>query len=134
MYNNRERDQLAKLLLRLTVAVFMLFHGYSKIMSPGALDWIGGTLSGYGLPTVLAYGVYVGEILAPILLIIGVYCRIGGWLIFLNMLFAIFLAHQSELFTLSGSGGWALELQGFYLMGGLVVALSGSGKLALRPD
>jgi putative oxidoreductase len=134
MYNNRERDQLAKLLLRLTVAVFMLFHGYSKIMSPGALDWIGGTLSGYGLPTVLAYGVYVGEILAPILLIIGVYCRIGGWLIFVNMLFAIFLAHSSELFTLSESGGWALELQGFYLMGGLVVALMGSGKLAVRPD
>jgi putative oxidoreductase len=134
MYNNRERDQLAKLLLRLTVAVFMLFHGYSKITSPGGLDWIGGTLSGYGLPTVLAYGVYVGEILAPILLIIGVYCRIGGWLIFVNMLIAIFLAHSSELFTLSGSGGWALELQGFYLMGGLVVALMGSGKLAVRPD
>ena len=131
MYNNRERDELGKLLLRLTVAVFMLFHGYAKI---GALDWIGGTLSGYGLPAALSYGVYVGEILAPLLLILGVYCRIGGWLIFINMIFAIFLAHQSELFTLSSSGAWALELQGFYLMGGLIVALMGSGKLALRPD
>jgi putative oxidoreductase len=134
MYSNQKRDDIGKLLLRLTVAVLMLFHGYSKIVNPGSLDWIAGTLSAYGLPTVLSYGVFVGEILAPLLLIAGVYCRIGGWLIFLNMLFAIFLAHQSELFTVSGSGGWALELQGFYLMGGLVVALSGSGKLALRPD
>jgi putative oxidoreductase len=31
-------------------------------------------------------------------------------------------------------GGWALELQGFYLLGGLVVAMFGSGKLAFRPD
>lgn len=134
MYSNQVREDAGKLLLRLTVAMLMLFHGYSKIVNPGALEWIGGTLSAYNLPTVLSYGVYVGEILAPLLLIVGVYCRIGGWLIFVNMLFAMFLAHQSELFTVSGSGGWALELQGFYLMGGLVVALIGSGKLAVRPD
>jgi putative oxidoreductase len=134
MYSNQMREDTGKLLLRLTVAVLMLFHGYSKIVNPGAIEWIGGTLSAYSLPTALAYGVYVGEILAPLLLVAGVYCRVGGWLIFVNMLFALFLAHQSELFTVSGSGGWALELQGFYLMGGLVVALMGSGKFAVRPD
>jgi len=134
MYSNQKRDELGKLLLRLTVGLLMLFHGYSKIVNPGALDWIGGTLSAYGLPVVLSYCVYLGEILAPLLLIFGVYCRIGGWLVFVNMLFALFLAHQSEMFTVSGSGGWALELQGFYLMGGLVLALTGSGKLAVRPD
>lgn len=134
MYSNQKRDELGKLLLRLTIAVLMLFHGYSKLVNPGSLDWIGGLLSAHSLPAVLSYGVYAGEILAPLLLIAGVYCRIGGWLIFANMLFAFFLTHQSELFTVSGSGGWALELQAFYLMGGLVVGLSGSGKLALRPD
>lgn len=134
MYSNQKRDDLGKLLLRLTVAVLMLFHGYFKIVNPGSLDWISGTLSAYSLPTVLSYAVYLGEILAPLLLILGIYCRIGGWLVFANMLFAIFLAHQGELFTVSGSGGWALELQVFYLMGGLVLALTGSGKLAVRPD
>jgi len=134
MYSNQIRYDTGKLLLRLTVAVFMLFHGYAKIVNPGGLDWIGGALSAYSLPAVLSYGVYVGEILAPLMLIVGLYCRVGGGLIFVNMLFAIFLAHQSELFTVSGSGGWALELQGFYLMGGLVVALIGSGKIAVRPD
>lgn len=134
MYNNQERDQLAKLLLRLTLGLLMLFHGYSKVVNPGALDWISGTLSEAGLPGVLSYGVYLGEVLAPLLIIFGVYCRIGGWLIFLNMIFAVLLAHSGELFSLSSSGAWALELQGFFLMGGLIVALMGSGKLALRPD
>jgi putative oxidoreductase len=134
VYSNQIREDIGKLLLRLTVAVLMLFHGYSKVVSPGALDWIGGTLSAHSLPTVLSYGVYVGEILAPLMLIAGLYSRVGGLLIFVNMLFALFLAHQSEIFTVSGSGGWALELQGFYLMGGLIVVLIGSGKFAVRPD
>lgn len=134
MVSQYNMEELGKLLLRLTLAVLMLFHGYSKLANPGSLEWIGGTLTAYGLPTVLAYGVYVGEILAPLMLILGVYARLGGWLIVVNMIFALFLAHSSELLSLSEHGAPAVELQIFYLMGGLVVALIGSGTLAVRPD
>jgi putative oxidoreductase len=68
------------------------------------------------------------------MMVVGVYARLGGWLVFVNMVFALWLAHSGELLSIGQHGGWAVELQGFYLMGGLVVALIGSGSLALRPD
>jgi putative oxidoreductase len=132
--DHHDTEEFGKLLLRLGVGILMLFHGYSKFMNPGSLDWIGGTLAGNGLPSVLAYGVYVGEVVAPLMIIVGLYARLGGWLIVVNMLFAIGLAHSGELLSMGDHGGWALELQGFYLLGGLIVAMLGSGKFAFRPD
>jgi putative oxidoreductase len=134
MIDRHDKEEFGKLLLRLGVGSLMLFHGYSKLVNPGSLDWIGGTLAGNGLPSVLAYGVYVGEVLAPLMIIVGLYARLGGWLVVVNMLFALGLAHSGELLSLGEHGGWALELQGFYLLGGLLVAMFGSGKLAFRPD
>lgn len=134
MVSKYNQQELGKLVLRLTVGILMLFHGYSKIANPGSLEWIGSTLTGYHLPGILAYGVYVGEVLAPLMIIIGYRTRLGGWLIAVNMVFALGLAHSSELLSLTEQGAWAVELQGFYLMGGIVIALIGGGQLAVRPD
>ena len=123
-----------KLLLRLTVGVLMLFHGVAKILHTGSLDFIRMGLSGYGLPEFIAYGVYVGEVVAPLLLIVGVLARWGGLVIVVNMLFAIALAHSGDLFALTEHGGYRLELQMFYLLGGAVIFMIGSGKFALKPD
>ncbi len=127
-------DDLGKLILRLSVGVLVLFHGVSKIFNPGSLDYIASTLNEAGLPGLLAYGVYVGEVLAPLLVILGLYARVGGAVICLNMLFAIGLVHMGELFMLTDNGGWALELQGMFLFTALAVACMGSGRLAVRPD
>ena len=127
-------DALGKLILRLTVGILMLFHGVDKIMNPASVDYIGGVLSGAGLPSFLAYGVYIGEVIAPMLVIAGVYCRHGAALIVINMLFAIFLMHTGDIFALTEHGGWRLELQGFYLFGALAIMFLGSGGRALRPD
>ena len=134
MLNQFHNDALGKLLLRLTVAVLMLFHGIAKIIHPGSLEFIGSSLSGIGLPAALAYGVYVGEVVAPLMLISGFHARIGGLIIVVNMLFAIFLAHTGDMFSLTQHGGWAIELQVFYLLGGLAIMLLGSGKFAVKPD
>ena len=123
-----------RLILRLSVGGLMLFHGVSKILHPGALDFIGGMLHGYSIPEVFAYGVYVGEVLAPLMVIIGYQARIGGLLIAINMLFAIVLAHSGDVFSLSEHGGWMIELQMFYLLSGLAVVFLGSGQSALKPD
>ena len=56
-----------RLILRLSVGGLMLFHGIAKILHPGSLDFIGGMLNGYSLPAFLAYGVYIGEVLAPLM-------------------------------------------------------------------
>ena len=128
-------DALGKLVLRLSLGSLMLFHGFSKVMNPArTLDSMSALLTMAGMPTYLAYGVFVGEVLAPLLIILGVYARIGGLMIVVNMVFAVLLAHSAQLLSLTKNGGWALELQGFYLLTGLAVLFLGSGRFALRPD
>ncbi|HEY8068913.1 MAG TPA: DoxX family protein [Burkholderiales bacterium] len=130
-----QSDNFGKLILRLTVGGLILFHGVAKILNPaGAMGMITGQLATMGMPAFVAYGVYVGEVLAPLLLILGIFSRIGGLLVVANMAFALTLVHSSQIFTLSKQGGWALELQGFYLLCGLAVYFLGSGKFAVRPD
>lgn len=123
-----------RLILRLCVGGLMLFHGVAKIMHPASLDFIGGMLTANGLPVFLAYAVYIGEVLAPLMVIVGYQARIGGLLIATNMLFALFLAHTGDFFSLSEHGGSAIELQLFYLLSAIAVVFLGSGKLAFKQD
>ncbi|MDT0634243.1 DoxX family protein [Spectribacter hydrogenoxidans] len=129
---NDNTADIGKLILRAYIGLAMLGHGIPKII--GGIGGVEGMLANQGLPGLLAYGVYVGEVVAPMMLILGLYARIGGVLIVVNMLFAIALAHTHEIFALTERGAWALELQGFYLFGGLAVALIGGGRYALRPE
>ncbi len=123
-----------RLILRLCVGGLMLFHGVAKIMHPASLDFISGMLTANGLPVFLAYAVYIGEVLAPLMVIVGYQARIGGLLIATNMLFALFLVHTGDLFSLSEHGGSAIELQLFYLLSAIAVVFLGSGRLAFKQD
>ena len=107
----------------------MLLHGIFKLQS--GVDGIAGMLSGQGLPAFLAYGVYLGEVVGPVLVIIGLYTRVGAVLMVGNMLVAFALAHMSELFSLGKMGGWALELQGMFLFGAIAIALLGAGRFSV---
>jgi putative oxidoreductase len=123
-------EDVGKLVLRLTLGILILLHGLAKIS--GGVGGISGMLSGSGLPSALAYGVYLGEVLAPLLVIIGFYARIGALVIVVNMLFAIALAHMNDVFALTKGGGWAIELQAFFLFSALAVALIGPGRFAVN--
>jgi putative oxidoreductase len=124
------REDVGKLVLRLTVGVLMLLHGLAKIS--GGVSGIGGMLQSAGLPAALAYGAYVGEVLAPLLVIIGFYARIGALLMVVNMLFAIGLVHMKDILVLTKTGGWGIELQAFFLFSALAVALIGPGRYAIN--
>jgi putative oxidoreductase len=126
-------DDVGKLILRLTLGVLILFHGVHKVMNfQATLGWLDPVLAVHHLPSFVAYGVFVGEVIAPILIILGYFTRIGGLLVVINMIFAIMLMHMSIFFTLDGSGGWALQLQAFYLLTGLALVFLGGGKYALN--
>jgi putative oxidoreductase len=127
-------EEVGKLILRLAVGILMLFHGTAKILNPGVIDAIGSQLESHGWPAFVAYGAYFGEVLAPLMLIFGVLSRIGGLLVAINMVFAIVMGHTVQLLTLSKSGGWAVELQAFYLLCGLAIVFLGSGRMAVKPD
>ena len=126
----RTNSALGKLLLRVTLGVLILFHGVSKLQ--GGVAGIAQGLAAIGLPGLLAYGVYIGEVVAPLLLIVGWYSRIGAALIAVNMVFAIAIAHRADVFNVAESGGWTLELQGMYLMTALALALMGPGRFSIN--
>ena len=123
-------DNIGKLILRVALGGTVLMHGIAKLT--GGIDFITTTVTTAGLPAFFAYGVYVGEVVAPLLVIAGFYSRIGAAVIGVNMLFAIGLVHGAEFFTLNQTGGWALELQGMFLFTAIAVALIGPGHYRIN--
>jgi putative oxidoreductase len=122
-------DDVAKLLLRLILGVLILLHGISKIR--GGPGFILDIVDKAGLPEPFGYLVYVGEVLAPLLVIVGLWTRVAALVIAINMIVAVLLVHLGDLFSLNESGGWALELQGLYLIVAIAVALLGAGRYSI---
>ena len=103
-------------------------HGLNKLLGPGVASIVS-LLDGKGLPEFLAYGVYLGEVVAPILIIVGVYTRPAAVVLAFTMAMAIFLAHSGEIFSLGAHGAWGLETPALFLLGGVAIAMLGGGKL-----
>jgi putative oxidoreductase len=125
-----QSDDIAKLVLRLTLGIMMLFHGVHKI-----IYGIGGVkhlVVNKGLPEFLAYGIYIGEVVVPIFIILGLYARYASVVLALNMVMAIFLAYGNSMFNLGKFGAPVIELPFLYLILSVVVFLSGSGKYAVN--
>ena len=120
---------IGKLILRISIAALMLFHGIHKAL--GDINGIKFLVDRAGLPEFVAYGVYVGEIVIPILLIVGLFTRLSAFVFVVNMIFAILLAHSADLFTLGKTGGPVIELPLLYLLGALSIFFIGAGKYSL---
>jgi len=108
----------------------MLVHGVDKLRN--GLDGIEGLLAAKGLPTALAYGVPVGEILAPVLMIAGVFGRVGALILAFNMVMSIWLAFGDKLLIVNEHGALGYELNLLYLAGAVTILLAGSGRYSLR--
>ena len=115
-----------KLLLRVLIGALVLLHGIAKLKT--GVGPVMGMLAQQGLPPELAYFVYVGEVVAPVLMIVGIWTRPAALLVAINMIVAVALAHVSQLLQLNDQGGWAVELQAMYLFGALAVMLLGAGR------
>ena len=129
--NAAAQQDAARLILRLVLGLCVLLHGIAKIRhGVGGIEQM---LVAKGLPGVLAYGALVGEVLAPLMVIVGWHARIGAALVAVNMLFAIFLVHMGEVFaTNPQSGGWAIELQAMFLFTAIALALLGPGRFSVN--
>ena len=119
----------ALLVLRLMLGILILLHGLSKLPPPPA--FIVDVVTKAGLPSLLAYGVYVGEIVAPILLIVGVWTRLAALLILINMIVAVALEGLPHLLQLNKYGGYALEVEALFLFTALALALTGAGRYSI---
>jgi len=125
-----QSDDVGKLILRLAVAGLMLFHGISKVIH--GIGWMPLMLNQNGLPGFIGYGVYVAELLAPLLLIAGWQTRLASLVIAFDMIMAVGLAHRDAIFTVrAGGGGWSIELEAFYFLAALTLFFVGAGKYSV---
>ena len=108
----------------------MIFHGIAKLSH--GFDFIKQSIIEKGLPAFLWIGVPVGEVLAPILLILGIFSRLSGLMIAIVMLFAIYLAHGLSAFTINENGGLDGELVLIYMFAGTAVFFLGGGQYVLH--
>lgn len=122
-------DDFGKLILRVVLGLLFLLHGIAKLQS--GIGFLTPMVTGLGLPAWVAYGVYLGEVLGPIMIIFGIFTRTGAFLIFANMVFAVVLVHRPELFQLVKQGGYALELQAMFLFTAFALMFMTPGRYAL---
>ena len=127
--NRSSSADTGKLILRLALGVLILFHGVSKIT--GGIDFVTGGLAKMGMPPALGYLVYIGEVVAPLFVIVGAWTRPAALVIAINMIVAVLMAHLGQLFSIAKTGGYALELQAMYLLAAICVALLGAGRYSL---
>lgn len=116
-------------ILRLTIGGLMLIHGINKILY--GTEQVGDILVRAGLPSFFSFGVFIGEVVGPIMLILGYKVRLGGFLVALNMLIATLLVHASQLDEISEIGGWMVELNALYFFGAIAIMFFGSGHLSI---
>ena len=123
-------DDTGKLILRATVAVLLVLHGISKLQH--GISWMGGMLQSHHIPAFVGYGVYVAEVVAPILLILGLFTRLAALVIAFDMVMAIVLVQADKFFTRNQSGGWGVELEMFFLLASVAIFFLGSGRFSVR--
>jgi putative oxidoreductase len=126
---NFKHKDLGLLIQRVSIGILILLHGIANLTSD--YSFIKSLLISNGIPKFIAYSVFIGEIIAPIVIIIGWRVRFASLILVFNMLVAILMAHSTDIFTLNQFGGWGIELQGIYLFNAIVIFLLGAGKYAI---
>lgn len=122
-------DDLGKLVLRLALGLMILLHGLAKLT--GGIGFVTASLDKLGLPGAIGYLVYVGEVIAPLLIVFGLWTRLAALILAGNMIVAVLLVHTAQFFALSDTGGWELELQGMFFFAALALALLGAGRYSI---
>ncbi|MDR2036992.1 MAG: DoxX family protein [Bacteroidales bacterium] len=122
-------EDTGKLLLRISVGMLLLPHGLHKLIH--GLDPIKLLLSSSGLPEFIAYGVPVGEVIAPLLLVLGLWSRIAGVIVIFTMLMTFFLALGLSAFSFGITGGLKGELNLLFLLASAAICFLGSGQYSV---
>lgn len=122
------KNDIGRFILRLAIGGLMLFHGMNKLIYGN--EQVNQILDSVGIPAFLGFGVFLGEILAPILLIAGQWTRVAGFLIAGDMLVATMLVHAQQMDEINQLGGWMLELNALYFLGAVAIIFLGSGRIA----
>lgn len=122
-------EDLAKLIVRVTCGGLLIMHGSNSLIH--GIQHIKDMVRNVGLPEFIAWGNLIGEVVAPLFVIIGYKTRIAALVVAFNMLLSILIAHTDIMFSRNDFGGWMIELNIFYMMTALAVFFAGAGKYSI---
>ena len=102
--------------LAFALGALLLFHGIDKLID--GIVGIEKLLIELKVPYAhyVSYGVYAGEVVAPLFLILGIFIRYAAAVVIVNMIVAIILVHREMIFTLGDYGEWSIETPMLYLV------------------
>ena len=123
------QTDIAKLLLRLTLGGLILFHGVHKLIY--GINGVTALVTANGLPSVVTYGVYVAELIAPIFIILGLYARLAAMILAFDMIVAIYLAYGFSV-TITKYGALSWETPFLFFVMSILVVLCGGGKYSVN--
>jgi putative oxidoreductase len=133
-------NDVALLILRLTVAIVLWPHGAQKALGLFGGPGIAGTVAGLGghlgLPAALVYLIIAVEFLGPIALVLGVLTRLVALGIAIDMACAAVLVHVPNGFFMNFAGnqrGEGIEYFVYAVGASLALVIAGSGRIALLP-
>lgn len=116
-------------MLRVTCGGLLILHGSHSLIH--GIQHVRDMVRNAGLPEFFSYGNIVGEVVAPVFLILGYKTRIAALVIAINMLMSVLVAHRDIMFARNDFGGWMIELNVFYFMTAIAAMLFGAGKYSL---
>ena len=119
------------LILRLALGVCLFMHGVAKIMN--GVGGVKSMLVAKGIPEFVAYGVYLGEIVAPIMIILGLFCRIGALIVFGLSIVILYVAYP-DLGAMNAHGGLSAEILYLYLGISICLIATGGGRFSVIKD
>lgn len=128
----RDRERLAdigRLLLRASVAFLVLLHGIAKVRH--GLGDVADAMVRLHLPVWVGNLIYVGEVLAPLLMIMGIWTRPAAAMVAATMFVALVAGHPREVFAMTDHGGLLLEVQWMFLFAAAASGFMGAGRYSI---
>lgn len=111
------------LLIRLGLAAIFIVSGTMKLMNvPGVTAFFGKI----GVAPIFVYIVAIVELVGGISMLLGFWTRVSGWLLAINMFFAIYLVRYS-----AGFAGTGYAYETMLLLAALGISFTGPGQYAL---
>jgi len=132
--NNKDNfwtnSDIGLLIVRIALGGIIFFHGFHKI-THGIADQFQ-ILANNGIPGVFIYFVYVSEVLAPVLIVLGIFTRLSSLSIFVTMI-VIFYALPFPI-GMDEHGAMNIESQLYFLLLSVALFFTGPGRYAVRKN
>ncbi len=118
------------LIIRIALGGIIFFHGFHKI-THGIADQYQ-ILADNGIPGVFIYFVYVSEVLAPVLIVLGIFTRLSSLAIIVTMI-VVFYALPFPI-GIDEHGAMNIESQLYFLLLAVALFFTGPGRYVLKKN